>query len=242
MVELVKIQPSRPLSSVDERYALLARLSRIGTACGADVLAFAFTRGGFRFGARGSHTQVSRVIVGVRRGTAHHAARCGHPLRLEVADRRVVEDVAVAVLACHRPEGDVDPLVSPWTSHRDLMGLRQAPFFDAERVRRLVSPRAIHAACGGAPLPRGWPPPSGTHADLGTLLRVAGAVAGLLPGDRRTFPIFVHLARLSGHPIADIAAALALTPRRVRQMLARAPDLLAQAGAHMLDPRLSDVP
>jgi len=25
-------------------------------------------------------------------------------------------------------------------------------------------------------------------------------------------------------------------------MLARAPDLLAQAGAHMLDPRLSDVP
>jgi hypothetical protein len=74
------------------------------------------------------------------------------------------------------------------------------------------------------------------------LLRVSAAVIGVLPSDRRCFRLFVHLARMAGWETVNLASALALTPRRVRQLAAEdEPDLPLALWAFD-DPRLAIVP
>jgi len=242
MVELVTLECSRGLGGASERYDLLHRVTRVGRRAGVEFLAFGLQDRQVLLLMDGPHDAVGRVVMGVRRGTANRASRMGQELRLSLEDRREADDLMDAVVRCHGLGPPADPLARPWTSHRDLLDLRRAAFYDAAPLRARLDPRAVHRACGGRALPPGWPPPARTRASLGLLLRVAAAVHGHMPGDRRTFPIFVHLARLGGHSVREIAAALALTPRRIRQILGRTPDLLPSARAHLADPRLLHVP
>jgi hypothetical protein len=71
---------------------------------------------------------------------------------------------------------------------------------------------------------------------------MAGSVLGVLPGDRRSFRLFVHLAIARGFSKADLADALVLTQRRIRQLAAATEPQLDLGLCALADPRLRCVP
>ncbi len=160
-----------------------------------------------------------------------------------IASVRLFEAIRWAHVA-PREVAALGPLSTPWTSHRDLLQLRRAPFYDASVLEGRLDPRELHLACGGQPLPPGWPPPPGEREALSLLLRVAGGVLGRMPADRRCFHLFVQLARVRGWHTRAIADALVLTRRRIRQITAEGVcgQKLDMALATLADPRLGRVP
>lgn len=242
VVEQVVLAFSEPMVQLGARYALLGRARRVCESGGVRLLGFSLDKGSVWLILEGTSTDISRAATGIRRGTANQARGEGRKLALVVVQREPVRDLTAAIAACHRAPDGADPLSAPWTSHRDLLGLRRASFYDSQVLHGRVDPREVHERAGGSPLPPGWPPTTPERVPLSLLLRVASAVVGVLPADRRSFAVFVHLARLAGHPVRDIARALALTPRRVRQLLRDEPTMVAAAAAHLGDPRLLHLP
>jgi hypothetical protein len=230
------------------RYGVMERLDGAADRRGVDVLAFGFERRSLRLVVEGDDVDVRNVLRGLKVGTTREAAdrwdvalSAGHTWRQPVPPGALAEAVAWAHLG-PVVAGAPGVLASPWSSHRDLLAFRTATFYDARLLDGRVDPRDIHARCGGSPLPRGWPPGVGEPEPLSLLLRVAGAVLGVLPADRRCFRLFVHLARARGYAARDIAEALALTGRRVRQLAAESAEGLETALTCLGDPRLRRVP
>jgi hypothetical protein len=77
---------------------------------------------------------------------------------------------------------------------------------------------------------------------MNRLVRIAAGVLGMLPANRSTFRLVVHLGRALGYAVDQIAAALQLTSRRIRQLFADHEPLLEAALLHVADPRLGVVP
>ncbi len=207
------------------RYRVLERLGSLSAAHGVTLLAWGFAQGQLRMVLEGDRIPVNRVVKGLRIGTARWAESLGLSITLAPVVRWTVEDadLAEAVAWVHRApveESGADPLESPWSSHRDLLAFRSAAFYRADVLEGRVDPREVHRLAGGVELPDGWPPPIAKRRSLGFLLRLAGAVLGVLPADRRCFRLFVHLARDGGFASVDMASALYVTPRRVRQLAA----------------------
>lgn len=226
------------------RYEVLGRLAASARGQGVELLAFGFAPTELRMVLAGEPDRIGHAIRGLKVGTLRAAGRWDLSLRSGPTLREPATDVEAAVIWAHRgpvEAGAAGPLASPWSSHRDLLGFRRAPFFDPGPALRRVDPRRVHAGCGGEPLPAGWPPEGGFE-QLSTLLRVAGGVLGVLPADRRCFRLFVHLARARGWQTRDLAEALDLTGRRVRQLAAEPEPVLPLALATLGDPRLSRVP
>ena len=228
------------------RYDVLERLHRCATRRDVSVLAFGFADNELRLVLEGSTEDIGNVLRGVKVGTTRSARKWR--LRFHAApsarDAIASDQILDAVVWAHRgpvEAGASCPLANPWSSHRDLMGFRSAPFFDVSRLRELVDPRTVHWLAGGEHLPVGWPP-AGGHEDLSFLLRIAGSVLGVLPADRRCFRLFVHLARARGWNNAALAPALALTPRRIRQLAVGTDEQLGLALQAIGDYRLSCVP
>lgn len=240
-LERLSLCLSRPVSELADRYAVLACVRRCCTRHGVVFLAFALHDDRLDLLVEGTFTDVRRAVLGVRRGLAHSFRCQGAPLKVSEGPRQAVPDLHDAVVTLHR-QGDRDPLSCPWTSHRDLLALRQAPFFDAAPLAARVDPAAVHRDAGGAALPDGWPPDEAERVPLSLLLQVASAVLGVLPADRRSFPIFAHLARRAGYRVRAIAQALTLTPRRVRQYLGSDPEGLTAALVSLGDARLQELP
>lgn len=238
----------RSVEELTERYELLERVRASCDRHRVDFLAFRLTERRLEVVLDGKPESVQRALVGLRRGVAHAFGRRGRALRLQVAAGEPIYDLHATLVELHRPTVDgtpdatLDPLVSPWTSHRDLMALRRAPFIDGDLAAARVDARQVHLEAGGGSLPPGWPPDASSRVSLELLLRVASAVLGVLPADRRSFSIFAHLARRAGYRVSTIAEALTLTPRRIRQFLAEDPDLLPAAITTLADPRLRRVP
>jgi hypothetical protein len=229
------------------RYGVLERMSRIARSHDVGVLAWGFARGELRVILEGTPTDIATVLRGLRVGTTRAIGATGIPLTLAVPIRTPLQpwDLEAAVTWAHRApiEGTGrDPLESPWSSHRDLLGFRMGDAVDLARLEGRVDPRRIHAALGGEALPSGWPPPLAERANLTRLLRVAAGVLGVLPADRRCFRLFVHLARHEGWQSADIAGALALTTRRVRQLGVEPEPFLGLARVTLGSAALSNVP
>lgn len=206
-----------PTGSVD-RYEALEGLHR---ACRgrAAILAFGFTDQDLRVvledvGSGG----IARALVAFKVSRA----RAGHRVRSSdrwIADSEPLEQIIAWAHRAPVEAGDVAaPLDSAWTSHRDLMGYRVAPFYDASALLARIDRVRVHDLAGGGRLPDGWPPRRPRAEPLMTLLRVAAAVSGVVPGDRRCFRLFVQLARRRGWAVPEVARALLLTPRRIRQI------------------------
>ncbi|MEM6927862.1 MAG: hypothetical protein AAF602_13100 [Myxococcota bacterium] len=239
---------ARPRAGASFRYGLLDRFRRCGRPHGVTLLAFGFEGPrGLRCVVRGGPHSVRALLKGVKVGTALSLRHQGVTGALGISIRKPVptpEAVDAVVWAHQGPlegrRGPRQPLATPWSSHRDLLGYREAMFFDAKPLRRTVDPDDVHARCGGASraLASGaagtWP--------LGTLLRVAAAVMGVVPADRRCFGLFVHLALGCGWPTREVARAICLTPRRIRQLAANPHPLLPLARCTLADPRLQRVP
>lgn len=194
------------------RYGLLQRLQH--TAGRRDVQVRGFALGArIRLLLSGDEDGIAGAIAFTKMGTIQAEAHRNHPVYFGPTRRRAVWDASRALVELHRTEGC--PLSDPWTSHRDLLGYRMAPFFDPSPWR--LDPRWVHVQAGGLPLPQ-------RHEDrrrpLADLLRTAGSVLGVVPADRACFGLFTHLASALGWRQDAIAAALMLTPRRIRQLKA----------------------
>jgi hypothetical protein len=245
MVERVAVDlgEGKTFAGAPFRYDLVGRTTRACATQGVAFLAFGFAPAHLRLVVDGEPAAVREVVRGLKVGTARAAARWGVTLPRAVHERRSTADVTGDVVWAHLGAADArGPLATPWSSHRDLLGFRYAAFFDPRAAAARVDPREVHARCGGDPLPQGWPPPARAPHEVSGLLRIAAAVLGVLPADRRCFRMFVHLASAHGVRTADIAAALALTPRRVRQLKAEPEPLLDVARWSFAHPALSRVP
>jgi hypothetical protein len=234
-----------PFAGAILRYDLLERLRR--TAEKHDVAALAFGLGAseVRLVLEGDATSVGEVLKGLKGGTARVAAGWGYDLGWKRPLRFGVTDLDAAVAWAHRAPVDAGaqgPLASPWSSHRDLLRYRDADFYDAAALRGRVDVARVHAEAGGGALPDGWPPAKPDREPLAVLLRVSAAVLGVLPADRRCFRVFVHLARLRGWGTAQVAETLAVTPRRVRQLLTEPEPRVRLAVRTLGDPVLMRIP
>ncbi|MCA9492790.1 MAG: hypothetical protein KC621_22810 [Myxococcales bacterium] len=220
------------------RYALLERVRRQADARDLALVGFDVGRR-VRLLLVGDGRAVRTLASGVRSGTVQ-ALGSTQTLGRPVYRRAVDPKEALVALHAEAVEPGTDPLGTPWSSHRDLLGYRSAPFFDAGWWAGRVDPAWVHERCGGAALPPRRPRPAGRGLDLP--LRVSAAVLGVLPADRRAFRLFSHLARWDGARQIDIADALMLTPRRIRQLQAEPEPRLRAAAMALADGRLCRVP
>jgi hypothetical protein len=247
MIERVSVDLTRgrlTLLGAVFRYEVVQRLSRVAAERGVRLVAFGFAENELRLVLEGEPDDIGMALMALKLGTVRAAARWGLEIRSGRSKRFATQDLFVAVVWAHRgpvEAGAADPLASPWSSHRDVLGFRRAAFYDPAVLAGRIDPRKLHRACGGTRLPSGWPPKTGTE-DLGLLLRIAGAVLGVLPADRRCFRLFVHLAKSRGFTTSEVAEALSLTSRRVRQLAADAEPELPLALAVLGSPVLQRVP
>jgi hypothetical protein len=226
------------------RYDMLDRLERVTRDHEVQLLAFGFTRDELRLVLDGDRRAVTEALRGLKVGTIRAAIRWGMRLRTGDANVSDVEDVLDAAVWAHRgplDAGASHPLGSPWSSHRDLFGFRRSGFYDRRALVRRVDPAAIHDALGGD-LPRWKRPPPLPPPDLSFHLRVAAAVRGVLPADRRCFRLFTHLATRRGYQSGEIADALHLTTRRIRQLKGELEPDVETALTVLEHPVLSKVP
>lgn len=225
------------------RYGLLRRLFKCAERRDVRVLAFGLGDHELRVVLEGPDDLLRNVLRGTKSGTCREARSWGDVMYWGATERHEVpaEGLAEAIASCHRVDDTVPALANPWTSHRDLMGYREARFFDAETARARVDPLEVHRLAKGGALPTEAGLPT-SDAALQDILRVSAAVVGVLPANRRCFRLFVHVARTMGFQTAELARALMLTGRRIRQLSQGQEPLLDVAMAHLSDARLCEVP
>lgn len=224
------------------RYDLLGRAAKVAQRCGLSILAFGVNARQVRFVMEGDMLQMPNFIRGVKVGTLRSARARGIELGWGTCRRITVceEELSEGVEWAHRAALDSKmllPLQSLWSSHRDLMGYRKASFYNPEVLHGRVDPSVIHRNLGGIDVPEREKRHQGRKT-LNELLRISGAVIGVLPADRKCFRLFAHLAKQNGWRNMDIALALSLTSRRIRQLLSQAEPNLQLAHVSLSDPRL----
>ena len=205
--------------SVGFRYALLERVRRLADRHGVIRYGFRIDRA-LTLLVDGRTDRITRLLHGIKTGTARAE---GVPGLLGRTERLWYEPAALPSLLVqlHRAER---PLHGLWSSHRELMGVRDAGFVDRSVWIGRVDPLLVHLRAGGGPLPVGVPLPLApralraqrTHIDR--CLRVAAATKGVLPGDRRAMRLYAHLGRATATPQVALADAVLLSPRRIRQL------------------------
>jgi len=230
------------------RYDMLLRAGKTMRRCGLRLVAFGLSNRQIRFVVEGNLEQIPNVVRGIKVGTLRSARARGIELVWGEVRRMPLqeEDLLDAVEWAHRGSlsaAGVGPLATPWTSHRDLLGFREAPFYDARILEGRICSRSLHENLGGRTVPKPSAIPEKRNREsLTELLRVSGGVLGVLPADRKCFRLFAHLARKRGWRNMDIAYALSLTTRRIRQLLSQPEPQLGLAYLTLADPRLCRVP
>jgi hypothetical protein len=236
-VQVEMLLGAEALAHHTARYALIERVAAAASDRGVAFLGFGIAGECVRLVLAGDDVAVARTVHGVKAGTARQTRNMGAFLLWSDTEISEVADVAAALDWAHHA-GGADPMTHPWTSLRDLLGLRRAPFYDADVVASFVDRDALAARYALPAVPPAPPSPG----PIGHLLRVAAAVRGVLPGDRTSFRLFVHLARAAGVANDTLARALCLTDRRIRQLVAEHEPMLGPALVTLADPRLAAVP
>lgn len=217
---------------VRARYNMLDHLRVSCRRYGAALVAFGFDDEGLRLVLQGDEASLMSVWRSIWFTVSGRRSRKVVGPEIETIDER---SVAAAVIWAHRgpivSEGLPGPLATPWSSHRDLLGYRRAPFYDRGVLTGRVDLTEIHRACGGGPPPTAAelrrdccarPRPRGHDGPREPLLhlsRVAGSVLGREPADPKCFGLFAHLACARGWSVREVADALLVSTRRVRQLL-----------------------
>lgn len=238
------IEGRAELRSACMRYSLLERVAASVRRGEVALLAFGLNDRELRLVLRGDETAIGHVVRGIKVGTTRAVREHRVPFAWGATQRAIADDLEQAVAWAHRApvEGGVTgPLASPWSSHRDLMGVRSAMAWDLTAVDGLVDPQRVHQLAGGTVLIDDKRV-SRRPDSLGTLLRVTAAVLGVLPADRRCFRLFVHVAKDFGWSTRELADALTLTTRRIRQLAGADEPLVELAHTTLADPRLCRVP
>lgn len=216
------------------RYAMLDRLAAACEQRGVTLLGFGLGHEELRLVLEGQPEEINRVAFSLRVGTSRHYAWHGKTLVWDDNLVRPVSDLWEALCWAHAAQAD--PLASPWTSLRDLLGYRRAPFYQASRARSRLPPDTLPPTSLTVWERRG-PAPA-----LDRLLRVAAAVIGVLPSSRTSFRLFAQLGHQLGYSAEAMAEALNLTPRRIRQLLEVHEPMVPVALVTLSDARLAVVP
>ena len=230
-----------------QRYEFLERMCRCCKRRGVSVLAFGFGAQEIRLVLEGEPRDIMNAVRGMKVGTTRAISNWGVQFRFGLTLRWQVkpEDLMGSVVWAHQASmggNKGGPLANPWTSHRDYLGFRSAPFIDRAAVASRLNPQVLHRALQGRSLPTVSEDDKPYRPGLVTLLRVAGAVLGVLPSDRRCFRLFSKMAGDSGWSVKEIARSLNLTPRRIRQLWATDEPSIALGWLHVSDARLAVVP
>ena len=191
---------SSPGNQATYRYELLARLLQARRRNKVRLLAFGFDQAGVRVVIEGWPARLASVE---RSLLAFGSCRGRREAYVEIRDVLSEDQLEAAITWAHRGPADADPglagpLASPWSSHRDLLGYRKAPFYDRSVLVGRVNLGQVHRRCGGGPPPtlaqlrRSTPPDDGKAEpeDLLHLSRVAGSVLGREPADPKCFSLF----------------------------------------------------
>jgi hypothetical protein len=241
-------QQGAGLTSAMMRYDVLCRAAKSMKKCALSLLAFGINDHQIRFLVEGDMSKIINVIRGVKVGTTRYAKMRGIQLkwgqvsRIPTHEADLLESVEWAHRGAIVPDG-TGPLTSGWSSHRDLLGYREAPFYDPSLLAGRISVDDLHIKMGGRPCMDRFLPVTRFHREsLSLLLRVSGSVMGVLPADKKCFRLFAQLAKMRGWRSVDIAHALSLTARRVRQLLSQPDPRLGLAYLTLGDPRLCHVP
>jgi hypothetical protein len=230
-----------------QRYEFLERMRRCCRRRQVAVLAFGFGAQEIRLVLEGETDDIMNAVRGMKVGTTRAVCNWGVEFRFGLTLRWEVkpEDLMGSVVWAHqasRGGNQNGPLANPWSSHRDYLGFRSASFIDRAAIAGRVSPEVLHRALQGRSLPQLSEDDKPYRPGLVTLLRVAGAVLGVLPSDRRCFRLFSKMAGESGWSVHEIARSLNLTPRRIRQLWATEEPSVALGWLHVSDARLAVVP
>ncbi len=232
----------KPFDAPTLRYNLLRRVASGLRARGVVLLAFGLGADSLRVVVEGGEDEVWRAIRAAKSATVREARRHGVAMAWKPAQCLPFDEVDAAIAWAHGAVPGL-PLETPWTSHRDLLGFRVADFFDPGPARARADIQRVHTLAGGGPAPvANVGPDDVEEADLRHLMRVAAAAVGVLPAERSSFRLFVHAARSLGYSTAELADALALSRRRVRQLAEGDEPLLPVCLAHLTDARLRAVP
>lgn len=244
------VGPEDLLASSAVRYDLLHRLSRAATRREVGLLAFGMGADELRMVLEGPGDEVTNTLRGLKTGSVHKLRKTwGAEIGWGPGQREVVHPLALswAVSWAHLAPveaGAASPLASPWSSHRDLLGFRQAAFYDPAVLGDRVDPERVHALAGGRPLPQhfGRRRRCRSRESLVLLMRLSGAILGVLPNDPTAHCLFAHLAQARGWERPELARALAVSARWVRHLLAKPEPRLGTALVCLGDPRLCRVP
>lgn len=239
--------PRPPLTDPVERLALLTLLARLAARWGAQPLAFRLEPGRARLVLRGEGAALGTVV---RLAQSGHSAWCNHhcPGARWALARRVVlpsrpELLRGVLVDLHRGPG---PLLCPWTSLWDGLGLRRAAWFDPAPLQALLPAEALAAALGLAPLARPGGDGEGGAPGWGLGWEVvqaasAAALGQLGPPTAEARALGLHLAVALGWTPEAVAALLGLARESVRRRLRRAgPPELGCARALVAQPALRE--
>jgi len=201
------------------------------------IIAFGLGNDSFRWLLSGAPQDITEVLRGFKVGTARRSAG---RVRLSAWERKtiVASELPQRIGWVHGATwgaADDSDGVNPWSSELDRLGYRCAYFFDPIPLRALLGESLEETT-------RQMPADLGDGYSLRFLMRLAGAVVGRLPGHHKTFRLFVHLARFFGWQYSEIARALGLTVRRVRQLDEGCEPLLWTGLWGLLVPRLCHLP
>ena len=202
------------------RYDVLERLARLAARYQVRTLAYGFAGPALRLVLEGAARAAAAVARGLTVAVGRVWAARGAPLVQAPPALRFAESLEQALAWVHQPEAGGDPLSTPWSSHREWLGLRRTGWVDLRDVVGRVDAEALHRSVGGAAVVTraGADESDPRLRDPAFLLRFAAVQRGVLSPDRRCFRLFAHLARALGLAAGAIARALALTPRRIRQL------------------------
>jgi len=243
---VIELTDSTPIPTTVLRYDVLHRMQRSAERSHTAVWGFGLANGRLRLVVRGDEANAASLGRRIRVGTRLSLPPSLRPrqswsLVEPLADADLVAGIAWAhgAVLQHAPT----VLASPWSSHRDLLGFRRAPFFDADLVRELVDPLAVHrrlspwrapAVDASAPSPIPLTP---------TLARrVGAAVHGVLPGHWASRRTTAHLMHRAGYDTEAIGRATGTTRRRAQQLLRLPPDGVKPAWASLRHDELLFVP
>ena len=238
-------------SEVRIRYDFLDHLRLACRRYEVILLAFGFDDQGIRLVLEGSRPRLRSVWSSAwYELQGRRASFADGPSPRNVEHHHLTDAVVWAHLGpAEASPGLPGPLASPWSSHRDLMGYREAAFYDRSEVADRVDLGTVHRRCGGGPPPtaadlrrdccvvrRPGRRGDGPREPLLHLSRVAASVVGREPADPKSFGLFAHLATARGWTVREVADALLVSSRRVRQLLDRQAQELALAYTALMHP------
>jgi len=249
IAELARLDPQSLFTNTRDRHHFLRLARRLGQRRGARVLAFRLSERWASLLVSGAERDLRHLVRLLQSGYGVWRYHQGDPMQWRIPVRVPLPHgraAAAQIADVLHASGGGDPLRHRWSSLRDGLGLREAPWFDACWLKRR-EPRALYRAAGGrGGLPEGavgraiYEAPGAPAPPRWAIVLAAVEVSTGLPADTRSVrSLRARVAWEVGWPVDDLALQIGVQVPAVRRSLRRAPEAaVIRALRHLHDPRL----